>query len=89
MKTKTKMVLLLIIGICHYVNGQKTKSFILPDEAIEHVWRTTDSDGVIFHRDLSTEAANAEGKDALKNSCGTNKVLFINILVSLLVMLMT
>ena len=65
-----KISVLLFIGLCHYIYGQDTNNFILPDEAVNHVWHTTDSDAVIFDQESATDASNARVKDAdsLNNS---------------------
>ena len=52
-----------MIVLFHYVHGRKPHSFILPDEAINHVWRTIDSDGVISNYDPTTPVDIDEDKD--------------------------
>lgn len=73
-----KISILLFIGLCHYIYGQKENSYILPDESVNHVWHTTDSDAVIFDHESTTQASNAREKDAdsLHNLCGI-KVLSV------------
>ena len=55
---------LAMIVLFHYVHGRKTHSFILPDEAINHVWRTPESDGVILNDDTTTPVDIDEDKDS-------------------------
>ena len=76
MHYKMKISVILFIGLCHYIYGQKTNSFILPDEAVNHVWRTTDSDAVIFDHQSTTQASHSRDKveDSLHNSCGIKEM---------------
>ena len=54
---------LAMIVLFHYVHGRETHSFILPDEAINHVWRTIDSDGVIPYDETTTSVEIEEYKN--------------------------
>ena len=65
-----KISVLLFIVLCHYIYGQEN-NYILPDEAVNHVWHTTDSDAVIFDHESTKPASNAREKDAdsLNNAC--------------------
>ena len=57
-----------MIVLFHYVHGCKTQSFILPDEAINHVWRTIDSDGVIPNDETTTSVDIEEYKNSGSSS---------------------
>ena len=54
-----------------YIHGRKTHSFILPDEAINHVWRTIVSDGVIIGDDKTTPVGIDDDKDTGSSSSMT------------------
>ena len=70
-----KISILLCIVLCHHICGQEN-NYILPDEAVNHVWHTTDSDAVIFDHESTTQVTNARERDAdsLNNSCGIKEL---------------
>ena len=59
---------LAMFVLFHYVHGREIHSFILPDEAINHVWRTIDSDGVILNDDTTTPVDIDKDKDSGSSS---------------------
>ena len=84
-----KISILLCIVLCHHICGQEN-NYILPDEAVNHVWHTTDSDAVIFDQESTIKDSNAREKDAdsVNNACDIKElsVASIFLLISAIIL---